>query len=213
MEWDPILSTMDARLELAARQLARMRGMNAAYHRRFFSDIRFNLLLTFGLFAAGVKLHPAFYLAVAPVILAGSCQTAFDASYLIFSRQYAARLERFLNHEVGQDVLVAHRMEDSYLFPLDRRKIVTLGLGSGFTSFGFMTALYTVSGAGLYVVGLGLGLRFLEHLGSMPVAAAYLGFVAVTTLAALVIGWWWFVGGEGERRLREVLDPVFSSEG
>jgi hypothetical protein len=201
----PILAGMDPATELAERQLARMRGMNALYHRRFFSDIRFHLVLTLALLAAGVVVHPAFYLAVAPVVLAGACQTAFDASYLLFSRHYAAHLERFLNGRVGVEVLVAHRMEDAYLFPLDQRKVVTLAFGPGFTWFGFMTVFYTVLGIAFYVLGVGLSLGVLNRMESPLVGAAYLAFLVVLTGAALGVGWWWFAAGEGERRLAKAL--------
>ena len=81
---------MEADVELAARQLARMRGMNAAYHRRFFGDVRFVLVVILLLFAGGLGLDRHLYLAVPFVALFGATQTAFDASYLVFSRQYSS---------------------------------------------------------------------------------------------------------------------------
>jgi hypothetical protein len=135
---------------VAGEQLARMRGMNAAYHRRFFADIRFTTSSPWGSSPPAWRSTTGSFLAIPPVALLGACQTAFDASYLIFSRHYAARLERLINAELGRDVLVAHRLEDAYLFPLDRPKVVTFTL-RGFTWFGFMTALYTMAGIGVYV--------------------------------------------------------------
>ena len=180
--------------------------MNAAYHRRFFSDIRFSTVVILGLFVVGAAVDPAFFLVVPVIALIGACQTAFDASYLIFSRHYATALERYINERLDREVLVAHRLEDAYLFPLDRTKIVTLAGGSGFTWFGFMTALYTLVGAGTYLAGLWLGLPSLPGgLGTVAYWTALIGL----TLAALVVGGWWFVGGEGERRLRAILDEVF----
>jgi hypothetical protein len=200
---------MSPDVRIAAEQLRRMRGMNALYHRRFFSDVRYTTVVILGLFVAGVAIERALFLLVPVVALIGACQTAFDASYLIFSRQYATRLERFLNRELGRDVLVAHRLEDVYLFPLDRPKIVTLAGGSSFTWFGFMTAFYTLIGAASYLAGLWLGLSALpEGLGRIAYWTLLLGL----TLAALVVGGWWFVGGEGERRLRTVLDEAFGAE-
>lgn len=197
---------MTPEVSIAARQLARMRGMNAAYHRRFFADIRFSTVVILGLFVAGAAVDDAFFLVVPVIALMGACQTAFDASYLIFSRQYATALERFINQELGREVLIAHRLEDSYLFPLDTTKIVTLAGGSGFTWFGFMTALYTLVGAATFVAGLWLGLPALPE---GIATTAYWTFVGGLTLAALVVGGWWFVGGEGERRLKTILDEVF----
>lgn len=200
---------MEADVELAARQLSRMRGMNAAYHRRFFGDVRFVLVLVLLLFAGGLELDRHLYLAIPFVALFGATQTAFDASYLIFSRHYAARLEQYLNRRIGHDVLVAHRMEETYLFPLDARKVVTLAGGPGFTWFGFMTGFITLLGVGAYVSGLLLSLDVLTERGSVLLAGTYLGALLGLTILALAVGAWWFVGGEGERRLSAALDGAF----
>ncbi len=193
----------------AAAQLARMRGMNAMYHRRFFSDIRFTTVMSLALLALGVWLSDYFFLAVPVIALLGAAQTAFDASYLIFSRQYATRLERYLNARMEEPVLVANLLEDSYLFPLDQRKIVTLAFGSGFTWFGWMTALYTLTGIAVYGTGLYLSLGVLDETGSLALAATYLVSLSAVTVATIGVGSWWFAGGEGERRLASVLDAEF----
>ncbi|HEY5684149.1 MAG TPA: hypothetical protein VIY70_02150 [Acidimicrobiia bacterium] len=199
---------MDDRISLAAQQLARMRGMNARYHDRFFSDIRFSTLVTLALLTAGFAVDERLFLAIPPIALIGAAQTAFDASYLIFSRQYATRLEQHLNRELGQDLLVAHRLEDVYLFPLDERKIVTLSL-SKMTWFGFMTAFYTAIGVTSYVVGVILSLGVIEDRGAIAFGGLYLIALAALTVLTLAVGMWWFVAGEGERRLKAVLDDAF----
>jgi hypothetical protein len=51
-------------LGVALRQLARMRGMNATYHARFFSDIRFTTVVALALFAAGFALDRRLFLAI-----------------------------------------------------------------------------------------------------------------------------------------------------
>jgi hypothetical protein len=197
-------------LTVASAQLARMRGMNAAYHRQFFTDIRFTTLVTLGLFVAAFAVDDRLVLALPVVALVGACQTAFDASYLIFSRHYASSLERFINSHLEREVLVAHRLEDSYLFGLDRTKLVTLSVSPGaFTWFGFMTGLYTAVGVGVYVIGIVLSLDVIGTSVSVRAGAAYLISLAIVTVTAAVVGVWWFVGGEGERRLRHVLDESF----
>lgn len=199
---------MEPRHRLAAEQLSRMRGMNAAYHNRFFSDIRFTLVVELLLLAGGLAIDTRLYLAVPVVALMGAVQTAFDASYLIFSRQYATRLEQYLNREMGADVLIAHRLEDAYLFPIDSKKIVTLPVGTPYTWFGFMTFFYTAMGIGAYLVGLVASWDVLTGWAPGWFAVAYLGALGAMTAASLVVGWRWFTGGEGERRLRAILDEV-----
>lgn len=196
---------------LAADQLRRMRGMTALYHRQFFSDIRFTVVVLLAIFGAGLFGAKALYLAAPPVALLGAAQTAFDASYLIFSRHYAGRLESHLNRASGEQVLVGAELEATYLFPLDERKIVTVAGGTGFTWFGFMTILYTLLGVGAYVAGVAVSfVQAFDIIG--PVwSAVYVVAVGALTIATVAAGWWWFWGGEGERRLRRVLDDAFGA--
>ena len=199
---------MDHTERVAADQLSRMRGMTRYYHERFFSDIRLQVVSTVVLFVVGFWQVEGAFLLIPVVALYGAVQTAFDASYLIFARQYAARLEGFLNERLDTPVLVAAELERQYLFPLDDRKIVTAAFGQSFSYFGFVTLFFTALGIASYVFGLALGLPFLDAVGD-GWTVAYLATLFGLTIAALVVGWWWFVGGEGERRLRSILDASF----
>ncbi len=195
-------------VEVASAQLRRMRGMTALYHRQFFTDIFRTTVVGLVLFGVGFwGIDPAF-LAIPFVALIGAAQTAFDASYLIFARQYAHSLERFINSEIGRDLLVAHKLEEAYLFPLDATKIVTIPLNWPPTWFGFMTFLYTAIGILTYVAGLVLGIGFLRD-ATAGWVAGYLLSLGVLTALTLAVGLWWFPGGAGERRLRRVLDDAF----
>jgi hypothetical protein len=185
-----------------------MRGMTRYYHERFFSDIRLQVVLTVVLFVVGFWEVDGAFLLIPVVALYGAVQTAFDASYLIFARQYAARLEAYLNSRLDEPVLVAAELEQQYLFPLDDAKVVTAAFGPGFTYFGFVTLFFAALGVLTFVFGLVLGLPFLDRAGDAW-TIAYLTSLFAMTLAALVVGWWWFVRGEGERRLRSILDASF----
>lgn len=193
--------------KLASQQLRRMRGMNRFYHQRFFADVRFVTIAIVALLLLGAAQTELAYLLIPPVALLGAAQTAFDASYLIFSRHYAAALERYLNETVGARVLVAHEMEDRYLFPLGARKVVTVAPGRDFTWFGFVTVLYTTMGMAASAFGLALGWRWLLDRGDLW-AVSYLGTMGLAVVAALGVGWWWFVAGTGERRLETALEHL-----
>ena len=196
---------MDDPMRLATLQLSRMRGMTVEYHRRFFGDIRFAVVSITALFVVGFWEVPAAFLLIPVIAVYTAVQTAFDASYLIFARQYAARLERYLNARAGETIHVGAMMEDAYLFPLDVRKIVTAAPGRGFSWFGFVTLFQTALGVAAAGFGMALGYtNFLQlHAGAWD--SVYFTTIFVLAAAALGVGVWWFVGGEGERRLREVL--------
>jgi hypothetical protein len=191
---------------IAVDQLARMRGMTRLYHEQFFADVRFTTVATLALFVLGWWEVPEAFALIPVVALVGAANTAFDASYLVFARQYAARLERVADPE-GR-TLVAARLEDAYLFPLDRPKVVTLRFGSDFTWFGFMTLFYTLLGIAAAGFGLALALPVLADHGSQWLGA-YAAVLGAMLLATVGTGIWWFPGGAGERRLRSILDEVF----
>lgn len=189
---------------VAERQLRRMRGMTALYHRRFFADVWLTLLTWLGMLVAGDLGSGLAFVALPFIALFGAVITAFDASYLIFARHYAAALERYLNNRLGERVLIASELEDAYLFTLRARKVVTIG--RNFTWFGFVTAFFTVLGGAGYALGVHLGLGAVE---GQPATGLFLGVLAAVTVASLATGMWWFVAGTGERRLTEILDATF----
>ena len=196
---------MDDRLRFQAEQLDRMRRMTRYYHERFFSDVRMAMITVLVLLVLGWWEVEEAFLLVPVVALFGATMTAFDASYLLFARHYSTRLESDINAAVGEGTLLASAVEDTYLFPLGQRKLVVMAFGSGFTWFGFMTLFLTAIGLAAFVLGLTLGLPVLSDHGSWWIVS-YLAFLAIATVGALGVGVWWFVGGEGERRLSSVLE-------
>jgi hypothetical protein len=195
---------------LAAAQLGRMRGMTAMYHRRFFFDVNLTSVSVVVLLLVGWWRIEEAFLLVPVVALMGAVATAFDASYLMFARWYAAYLERYLDDAAGERVLVAAELEDTYLFPLGTPKVVTIPIGGSFTWFSFVTVFYTVVGVAAYAFGIILGWGAMAS-APIPVVVLYLVVLIGLTVAAVIMGLWWFASGEGERRLAEVLDRRFAT--
>ena len=196
---------------LAEQQLRRMRGMTGLYHKQFFRDITLTTVSVITLFVVGWWAVPHAFLLIPVVSLMGAVQTAFDSSYLIFARWYALYLERYLNGQAGERILVAASLESTYLFPLRARKIVTIPLGPGFSWFSLVTVVYTVIGALAYVFGLVLGWEVLTS-ATPSIQALYLIPLVAITVLVMVVGIWWFVGGEGERRLEATLETEFGAQ-
>ena len=179
-------------------QLSRMRSMNKYYHDQFLFDVRILFFFTIIFHYLALTNNMA-YMLIPFISLFGSVLLAFHAHYLIFSRNYSEFIEIKMNKILGNDVLIAHKLENNYLFPIKDRKIVVAKLGSEFTWFGFVTLFITFIGISSYVYSI-------VRLLNTGFNSNYYIFIALITLITLIIGIWWFLLGNGEKRLEKVFD-------
>lgn len=179
-------------------QLSRMRSMNKYYHDQFLFDVRILFFFTIIFHYLALTNNTA-YMLIPFISLFGSVLLAFHAHYLIFSRNYSEFIEIKMNKILGNDVLIAHKLENKYLFPINDRKIVVAKLGSEFTWFGFVTLFITFIGISSYVYSI-------VRLLNTGINSNYYIFIALITLITLIIGIWWFLLGNGENRLEKVFD-------
>ena len=110
----------EAKIRAWTEQLGRMRGMQYAYHRKFFHGLYFFLLLVIGCLVWDSPVS----LALAPllVITAGT-QSCFYLHFVDFARLHARHLEKQLNQAMGKGTLVGSAVEDLYFYPLDAAKL------------------------------------------------------------------------------------------
>ena len=179
-------------------QLSRMRSMNKYYHDQFLFDVRILFFFTIIFHYLALTNNTA-YMLIPFVSLFGSVLLSFHAHYLIFSRNYSEFIEIKLNNILGNDVLIAHKLENSYLFPIKDRKIVVAKLGSDFSWFGYVTLFITFIGISSYVYSI-------VSLLNTEISLYYYLFIAIITLITLIIGIWWFLLGNGEKRLEKVFN-------
>ena len=179
-------------------QLSRMRSMNKYYHDQFLFDVRILFFFTIIFHYLALTNNTA-YMLIPFVSLFGSVLLSFHAHYLIFSRNYSEFIEIKLNNILGNDVLIAHKLENSYLFPIKDRKIVVAKLGSDFSWFGYVTLFITFIGISSYVYSI-------VSLLNSEISLYYYLFIALITLITLIIGIWWFLLGNGEKRLEKVFN-------
>ena len=179
-------------------QLSRMRSMNKYYHDQFLFDVRILFFFTIIFHYLALTNNMA-YMLIPFISLFGSVLLAFHAHYLIFSRNYSEFIEIKMNKILGNDVLIAHKLENKYLFPINDRKIVVAKLGSEFTWFGFVTLFITFIGISSYVYSI-------VRLLNTDINSNYYIFIGLITLITLIIGIWWFLLGNGENRLEKVFD-------
>ena len=179
-------------------QLSRIRSMNKYYHDQFLFDVRILFFFTIIFHYLALTNNTA-YMLIPFVSLFGSVLLSFHAHYLIFSRNYSEFIEIKLNNILGNDVLIAHKLENSYLFPIKDRKIVVAKLGSEFSWFGYVTLFITFIGISSYVYSI-------VSLLNTEISLYYYLFIALITLITLIIGIWWFLLGNGEKRLEKVFN-------
>ena len=109
------------KITLYKEQLSRMRSMNRYYHDQFLLDVR--ILFIFNTVFIFLSLNNKNALYLIPLIsLFGSVLLSFHAYFLIFSRHYSEFIEKKINSEYDEDVLIAHELENDYFFPYSRTK-------------------------------------------------------------------------------------------
>ena len=184
-------------LNILNTQLTRMRQMNNFYHKQFLLDLR--LLFFFTVIFFYLSRTNINALLIIPFIsLFGAVLLSFHAHYLIFSRHYSQFLEEKINKITGYDLLIGHKLENSYLFPIQDRKIVVAKLGTDFTWFSFVTLFITFFGISAYIFAL-RELIFIKY------DVIYIFFLVLITLVTLFFGIWWFLLGNGEKKLEKVF--------
>ena len=171
--------------------------MNRYYHDQFLLDVR--ILFIFNTVFIFLSLNNKNALYLIPLIsLFGSVILSFHAYFLIFSRHYSEFIEKKINSEYDEDVLIAHELENDYFFPTQERKIVVAVLNKGFTWFSFVTLFITLYGISSFIWSM---IQIVNNDLNMN----YIYLVSTITLITLVIGYWWFVSGTGEKRLERVF--------
>ena len=171
--------------------------MNRYYHDQFLLDVR--ILFIFNTVFIFLSLNNKNALYLIPLIsLFGSVLLSFHAYFLIFSRHYSEFIEKKINSQYDEDVLIAHELENDYFFPTQERKIVVAVLNKGFTWFSFVTLFITLYGISSFIWSM---IQIVNNDLNMN----YIYLVSTITFITLVIGCWWFVSGTGEKRLERVF--------
>ena len=178
-------------------QLLRMRSMNRYYHDQFLIDVR--VLFVFNTIFIFLSLGNLNALYLLPLIsLFGSVILSFHAYFLIFSRQYTQFIEKRINTEFDEDILIAHQLENEYFFPINQKKIVVAVLNKGFTWFSFVTLFITFYGVSTFAWSI---YQIINN--EMNINFVY--FILLVTLVTLSVGFWWFLSGTGEKRLERIF--------
>ncbi len=188
-------------------QLHRMRAMNYRYHALFFRYINF-WIVAVGVLLVTSLLEPfrAAILLVPPLVLYAAMHAAFHFHYIVFARRYARALEIKLNQLNGGHALIAHDLEDIYLFPLDAPRFVGLSFGNPLTFFSVITLHYGIGGSLVIVFALYRAWQIIPALAvNFPPLGLYLPVMGGWIVLNAAYLFWYFVFQRDERKLERRL--------
>ncbi len=185
------------KITIYKEQLSRMRSMNKYYHDQFLTDVRVLFILNTIFIFLSLSNTNALYL-IPLISLFGSVILSFHAYFLIFSRQYTEFIEKRINNEYDEEILIAHELENEYFFPINQKKIVVAVLNKGFTWFSFVTLFITFYGVSTYAWSI-------MKMFNNDMNTNFIYFILFITLVTLSVGFWWFLSGTGEKRLEKVF--------
>jgi hypothetical protein len=188
--------------------------MNFRYHALFFRQINFWIGVNVALLV--ISLDTTFRAAVFLVpflVLYAAMQGAFHFHYIVFSRRYARALEQKINRLNRNTALIAHELEELYLFPLDTPRFVGVSLGNLLSFFSAITFHYGIAGTALWALALYRAAQIIPQLaaGFAPLAW-YVPVTVVWTLANVLYLAWYFIGQRDERAVERELQ-VFLAKG
>jgi hypothetical protein len=137
-------------LELTMRQLERMRSMQYAYHAKFFQWMIIILVIAIVLLLFGGSTGR---LLLPFVVVTGGVMASFYLHFCDFARLHASVLERKINRLLGRDVLIGHRIESLYFYPLDEPKLSGFVPSRPWSFFSFFTLHWTFLWLALWTLG------------------------------------------------------------
>ena len=186
------------KITIYKEQLSRMRSMNRYYHDQFLLDVRVLFVLNTIFIFLSLSNKNALFL-VPLISLFGSVILSFHAYFLIFSRNYTEFIEQKINNEYDEKILIAHELENDYFFPTKQKKMVVAVLNKNFTWFSFVTLFITIYGFSSYLWSIYMII-------DSQLSFVYLYFVIGITVITIVVGYWWFISGTGEKRLERIFN-------
>ena len=129
---------------------------------------------------------------------------------MIFSRVYATGIEKRLNRHMQDDVLIAHRIEAEYLFPLRGPQFAGVPARLGQTFIGFLTIHFRLLGAGVIALSAYRAWPLLPALAAeFPPVRYYFVVLGAWSLLHLVYLVWYFGRRRYERRIMEVVGGAY----
>ena len=203
----------DTQLRVLQAQLERMRGMHYGYYVQFFQANHLFTVLT--LLNLAVSLYQPLRAAILVLpffIVYAGFFCAYLLTYNLFARIYATALEKKINALLGGEFLVAHRMEEAYIYRTPAPKFVAIDLGRPYTFIGASTVSFTVGGVLTYILAAYRAWQLLPYLAAhFPPLNFYWPLLGLWTVGHLIYLVWFYVGGKPERTIAAIVNDAYGT--
>ncbi len=195
-------------------QLERMRAMLYKYSELFYKLIASSLIVIIALALASMtETWRAAALIIPFFTIYVGVQSAYFLSYVVLARIYATGLEQSLNHLLGGEVLIAHRWEAHYLFPLRGPQFAGVEPRSDQTFIGFITIHFWFLGAGVILLSAYRAWQLLPALApEFPPVDLYFPALIFWSLFNLVYLLWYFGTRRHERRVMQLVTDAYGTD-
>ncbi len=199
----PVPPDTEAHSRILHSQLERMRAMHYKYSELFYNLITIAFVALILMTAASLtETLRATALLIPFFTIWTGLQSAYYLSYTVFARVYATGLEKTLNQLHGTDLLIAHRIEAEYLFPLRGNQFAGVPLRFAQTLIGFLTLHFWLTGAAVIGLSAYRAWQLLPELAAeFPPVRFYFVALALWSLLHLVYLVWYF----GTRRYEHAI--------
>ncbi len=203
----------ETHLRVLQAQLDRMRSMHYGYYVQFFQANHLFTVLT--LLNLALSLYPPFRAAIFVLpffIVYAGFFCAYLLTYNLFARIYATALEKKINSLLGAELLVAHQMEEVYIYRTPGTKFVALDLSQPWTAISASTISFTVGGLLTYFLAAYRAWQLLPAFTPrFPPLGLYWPFLAAWTLGHLAWLVWFYIGGKPEKTIAAIVDDAYGT--
>ena len=204
----------DTQLRVLQAQLERMRGMHYGYYVQFFqANHLYTVLALVNITLALFYPLRAIVLVLPFFIVYAGFFCAYLLTYNLFARIYATGLEKKINSLLGAELLVAHKMEDVYIYRTPGIKFVALDLTQPWTAISASTISVTAGGILTYILAGYRAYQILPVLTAhFPPLLLYWPLLALWTLGHLLWLLWFFIGGKPEKDLAKIVNDAYGTK-
>ena len=200
-------------LQTLHAQLERMRAMLYKYSELFYQLIVLGIIFIILMAMASMtETFRATVLVIPFFVIYVGVQSAYFLTYVVFARVYATGLEQHINRLLKEDVLIAHRQEAAYLFPLGGPQFAGVVPRLRQTFIGFITIHFWLLGAASIALSIYRAWQLYDELmATFPPVCYYFVALGAWALLHLVYFVWYFGTRHYEERIMQIVRDSYGT--